>query len=194
ILHYPGLGWQESQERHVQQCLADIERRLGGRSSNNSRVDSNPEYQGPASAARASQYDPDSTAALHQQQQRSPPPPQSIPPPPSHQLSEPSQARSFSNATSGSWLSSQNSTPSGHHRHNSNMSPQPRGVRSVMGVRYIAYNLPTNTPLIDQECPICFEEFAINDKVARLNCMCTYHLHCIQAWLERTPACPVHYE
>ncbi|KAJ2324818.1 hypothetical protein IWW51_003091 [Coemansia sp. RSA 2702] len=71
---------------------------------------------------------------------------------------------------------------------------QPRHARSPMAVKYVAYKLNGDTPLLGQECAICFEDFGPGQQVARLNCMCTYHLVCISDWLQRTPACPVHYE
>ncbi|KAI9471218.1 hypothetical protein BX667DRAFT_509125 [Coemansia mojavensis] len=71
---------------------------------------------------------------------------------------------------------------------------QARSARSPAGVKYIAYTLNADTPLLGQECPICFEDFEPGQQAARLNCLCTYHLYCIRDWLARTPACPVHYE
>ncbi|KAJ2852439.1 hypothetical protein IWW36_000326 [Coemansia brasiliensis] len=71
---------------------------------------------------------------------------------------------------------------------------QARSARSPAGVKYIAYTLNADTPLLGQECPICFEDFEPGQQAARLNCLCTYHLSCIRDWLARTPACPVHYE
>ncbi|KAK3840740.1 MAG: hypothetical protein J3R72DRAFT_170946 [Linnemannia gamsii] len=55
------------------------------------------------------------------------------------------------------------------------------------------YKLPADSPLIDQECAICFEEFVAGRTVARLNCLCTYHRHCIHSWLQHGKSCPVHY-
>ncbi|KAJ2503698.1 hypothetical protein GGH96_000038 [Coemansia sp. RSA 1972] len=72
--------------------------------------------------------------------------------------------------------------------------PMHRMARSPMGVKYVAYKLNGDTPLLGQECAICFDDFEPGQQVARLNCLCTYHLPCISDWLLRTPACPVHYE
>ncbi|KAJ2832224.1 hypothetical protein J3B01_004958 [Coemansia erecta] len=72
--------------------------------------------------------------------------------------------------------------------------PAHRMARSPMGVKYVAYKLNSDTPLLGQECAICFDDFEPGQQVARLNCLCTYHLPCISDWLLRTPACPVHYE
>lgn len=43
------------------------------------------------------------------------------------------------------------------------------------------------------ECGICYEEFKAGQSVARLNCLCVYHLHCIDEWFGRGHQCPVHY-
>ncbi|KAG9284174.1 hypothetical protein G9A89_022948 [Geosiphon pyriformis] len=50
-----------------------------------------------------------------------------------------------------------------------------------------------NNPIIGQECPICFEEFLTGQTVTRLNCLCSYHYHCIHGWFARGKECPVHY-
>ncbi|KAJ2201898.1 hypothetical protein IW143_006271, partial [Coemansia sp. RSA 520] len=68
--------------------------------------------------------------------------------------------------------------------------PAHRMARSPMGVKYVAYKLNSDTPLLGQECAICFDDFEPGQQVARLNCLCTYHLPCISDWLLRTPACP----
>jgi len=42
------------------------------------------------------------------------------------------------------------------------------------------------------ECIICFEELEKGQKIARLQCLCIYHKHCIESWLERSQTCPGH--
>jgi hypothetical protein len=43
------------------------------------------------------------------------------------------------------------------------------------------------------ECTICLEEFEVGVKMARLECLCRFHKHCIDAWWQRHPArCPMH--
>lgn len=44
------------------------------------------------------------------------------------------------------------------------------------------------------ECVICFDEFEIGDAIARLECLCRYHKHCIQEWFDRkgNGGCPIH--
>ncbi|KAF9193550.1 hypothetical protein BGZ51_009545 [Haplosporangium sp. Z 767] len=68
-----------------------------------------------------------------------------------------------------------------------------QGSGPINNVRYVVYKLPADSPLVDQECAICFEEFVAGRTVARLNCLCTYHRHCIHTWLQHGKACPVHY-
>ncbi|CCD24083.1 phosphatidylinositol-3-phosphate-binding ubiquitin-protein ligase NDAI_0C04230 [Naumovozyma dairenensis CBS 421] len=36
-----------------------------------------------------------------------------------------------------------------------------------------------------QECPICFEDIEIGEKVARLECLCVFHYHCIKSWIKK---------
>ncbi|KAJ1922151.1 hypothetical protein H4219_000013 [Mycoemilia scoparia] len=192
--HLPGLGWQESQEHHIQRCLEEMEQQLGGRphNENNENADTILSGQG----TRSGDSNNGHVRNINDDAQTSTRP---IP------ISNPLDFLSIFNHQNPNPLSPTTQiTHSWHHQsHHGNLatgsgsptaSPQRRGARSIMGVRYIAYDLPDNTPLIDQECTICFEEFKPKDSVARLKCMCTYHLHCIQAWLKRTPACPVHYE
>jgi hypothetical protein len=45
----------------------------------------------------------------------------------------------------------------------------------------------------DAECTICLEEFEPGASMARLECFCRFHKHCIQAWFVDHPGrCPVH--
>ncbi|GAA5831894.1 hypothetical protein JCM11251_003923 [Rhodosporidiobolus azoricus] len=66
-----------------------------------------------------------------------------------------------------------------------------RGAGSIASGRYLVFNLPQG-PLVGEECRICFEEFEVEDKVARLQCLCTFHQVCIRSWLNRGHSCPVH--
>ncbi|OZJ07015.1 hypothetical protein BZG36_00018 [Bifiguratus adelaidae] len=66
------------------------------------------------------------------------------------------------------------------------------GLPSVP-VRYVVYKLTPDSPLIGRECPICFEEFEAMATIARLNCLCSYHLHCIHDWFAKGKECPVHH-
>eukprot|EP01113_Clastostelium_recurvatum_P007714 TRINITY_DN13609_c0_g1_i1.p1 TRINITY_DN13609_c0_g1~~TRINITY_DN13609_c0_g1_i1.p1 ORF type:complete len:512 (-),score=93.50 TRINITY_DN13609_c0_g1_i1:39-1574(-) len=47
-------------------------------------------------------------------------------------------------------------------------------------------------PLVDQDCTICFEDFASGQTVFRLECMCLFHKVCIQEWFVKKPHCPLH--
>ena len=42
------------------------------------------------------------------------------------------------------------------------------------------------------ECLICLDELEANQLVARLPCLCVYHIHCIQSWFRGVRACPQH--
>jgi len=45
----------------------------------------------------------------------------------------------------------------------------------------------------DAECTICLENYAIGEDMARLECLCRFHLKCIKGWWERKDhQCPVH--
>ncbi|GAA5902200.1 hypothetical protein JCM6882_006727 [Rhodosporidiobolus microsporus] len=66
-----------------------------------------------------------------------------------------------------------------------------RGAGSIASGRYLVFKLPPG-PLVGEECRICFEEFEIDEKVARLQCLCTFHQVCISSWLSRGHSCPVH--
>jgi len=50
----------------------------------------------------------------------------------------------------------------------------PAGFANTHG-RYLVYTLKAGSPLQDSECVICFEEFQVGDKIARLECLCNYH-------------------
>lgn len=56
----------------------------------------------------------------------------------------------------------------------------------------VVYKLTETSTLIGQECVICFEEFQCNDTITRLNCMCSYHGHCINSWFSKGKECPIH--
>jgi len=47
---------------------------------------------------------------------------------------------------------------------------------------------------VQSECGICFEEFVLKQRVARLDCLCVFHLLCIEDWYRRLgkQRCPVH--
>ncbi|KAL5624918.1 hypothetical protein BROUX41_004978 [Berkeleyomyces rouxiae] len=65
-----------------------------------------------------------------------------------------------------------------------------RIVRRTGMFPYIA----TEKDSIDSaECTICLEEFETGEQMARLECLCRFHLHCIRAWFQKHPGrCPVH--
>lgn len=55
--------------------------------------------------------------------------------------------------------------------------------------------MATEKDCVDEaECTICLEEFEVGDRMARLECLCRFHKHCIDAWWRRNPnRCPVHH-
>ncbi|KAL7410304.1 hypothetical protein BDY24DRAFT_400096 [Mrakia frigida] len=66
------------------------------------------------------------------------------------------------------------------------------GGSSVQAGRYLVYRLKPESSLVGVECVICLEEFLSGSKVARLNCLCSFHDHCLSSWLSRGRSCPVH--
>ncbi|KAJ5121050.1 uncharacterized protein N7515_009011 [Penicillium bovifimosum] len=42
------------------------------------------------------------------------------------------------------------------------------------------------------ECTICMEEYEVGQTLARLECLCKFHKHCIVEWFEVKRECPVH--
>lgn len=42
------------------------------------------------------------------------------------------------------------------------------------------------------ECTICMEDYEVGQTLARLECLCKFHKHCIVDWFERKSECPVH--
>ncbi|KKA28173.1 hypothetical protein TD95_004225 [Thielaviopsis punctulata] len=54
--------------------------------------------------------------------------------------------------------------------------------------------LATEKDCVDSaECTICLEEFEVGEQMARLECLCRFHMWCIRAWFNKHPGrCPVH--
>nr|XP_010932191.2 E3 ubiquitin-protein ligase RNF12-A-like [Elaeis guineensis] len=44
--------------------------------------------------------------------------------------------------------------------------------------------------LDDEECPICFEEYNIENPKLILKCRHHHHMQCILQWMEKNPTCP----
>lgn len=65
------------------------------------------------------------------------------------------------------------------------------GGTAVQGGKYLVYRLDEG-PIAGKECQICLEEMLVNMTIARLPCLCYFHRHCIDSWLSRAHACPVH--
>ncbi|SGY34906.1 BQ5605_C002g01699 [Microbotryum silenes-dioicae] len=65
------------------------------------------------------------------------------------------------------------------------------GGSIVQNGRYLVFRLQPG-PLENSECGICYDDFSVGDKLARLNCLCYFHGTCIKSWLERGKSCPYH--
>ncbi|KAK6096423.1 hypothetical protein MT418_003258 [Batrachochytrium dendrobatidis] len=74
--------------------------------------------------------------------------------------------------------------------------PIGRSVKSISGNRYIVQVLAASIPNI--ECSICMDDFEKGQHIARLNCLCMFHLCCIQEWFNNPKygkqMCPVHFK
>jgi len=54
------------------------------------------------------------------------------------------------------------------------------------------YILSVVETTLEQECLICYEEYCIGDKIARMPCFCLFHKNCIDKWFEKQKQCPFH--
>lgn len=43
------------------------------------------------------------------------------------------------------------------------------------------------------ECMICMEEYKVDDVLVRLECLCKFHLDCLENWFQKKSECPVHF-
>ncbi|BGO96805.1 hypothetical protein NBRC10513v2_000741 [Rhodotorula toruloides] len=66
-----------------------------------------------------------------------------------------------------------------------------RGGGSIASGRYLVFTLPPG-PLVGEECGVCWAEFEVGDKMARMVCLCTFHENCLSGWLARGHSCPIH--
>ncbi|BGP29023.1 hypothetical protein JCM10296v2_000759 [Rhodotorula toruloides] len=66
-----------------------------------------------------------------------------------------------------------------------------RGGGSIASGRYLVFTLPPG-PLVGEECGVCWAEFEVGDKMARMVCLCTFHENCLRGWLARGHSCPIH--
>lgn len=51
--------------------------------------------------------------------------------------------------------------------------------------------VPETSPLLTQECQICFELFESGILFKTLPCLHKYHVECVDNWLARKPTCPI---
>ncbi|KAI9743124.1 MAG: hypothetical protein M1818_003419 [Claussenomyces sp. TS43310] len=79
---------------------------------------------------------------------------------------------------------------SGHgHNYGGGSSSSGGGRRTAM----FPYKATEKDCVDDAECTICLEEFEVGVSMARLECLCRFHRHCIQEWFVSHPGrCPVH--
>lgn len=70
--------------------------------------------------------------------------------------------------------------------------------RPISGARLyggpiLPYKASEKDMVENAECTICFEEFEVGQDMARLQCLCRFHLHCIKDWYNKMPGrCPLH--
>ncbi|KAI0137097.1 FYVE zinc finger-domain-containing protein [Xylariales sp. AK1849] len=66
----------------------------------------------------------------------------------------------------------------------------PHATRRTGMFTYVATEKDCNP---SEECSICFVEYEVGDKMARLECLCRFHHACIMEWFTKKPGhCPVH--
>jgi len=69
-------------------------------------------------------------------------------------------------------------------------TPPPRTTRRTRMIPYVATEKDSDG---NQECIICLENFVVGEEMARLECFCRFHRHCIDSWFVNHPGrCPVH--
>lgn len=69
-------------------------------------------------------------------------------------------------------------------------TPPPDNARQT---RLFPYKATEKDCVDDAECTICLEEFEVGAEMARLECFCRFHLHCIRGWwVDHHGRCPVH--
>ncbi|KAJ2351346.1 hypothetical protein GGH92_001878 [Coemansia sp. RSA 2673] len=162
----PGEGWQEAQERHIRECIEDTAAEMQGAHH----------HRHHARAVRRSR-----SVQPHS-------PTSDLPSP--VQLSAASQPRRSAGIMG---LFERAASPTDNTEPGEPSDTETGRPQSPPGIKYVSYKLNGDTPLLGQECAICFEDFEPGQRVARLSCLCTYHVWCINDWTMRTPSCPVHY-
>ncbi|KAI0222632.1 hypothetical protein LSAT2_026123 [Lamellibrachia satsuma] len=58
-----------------------------------------------------------------------------------------------------------------------------------LGFQQIVYRKQIKLP--NESCPVCLEEFAVNDKVAVTQCNHAFHSSCLMPWLFENTTCPL---
>ncbi|KNA05021.1 hypothetical protein SOVF_194290 [Spinacia oleracea] len=67
-------------------------------------------------------------------------------------------------------------------------SPSQENVTNQELVRVTADTLRMSS---DSACPICKQDFLLNQEIQKLECNHFYHSHCIMSWLQINNTCPV---
>ena len=68
-------------------------------------------------------------------------------------------------------------------------TPATRSARVLSALPVSA--VPLSSPLLDQECQVCFDAFEVGVQFKTLPCLHKYHVGCIDEWLARKMTCPV---
>ncbi|AMD19238.1 HBR337Cp [Eremothecium sinecaudum] len=69
-------------------------------------------------------------------------------------------------------------------QHQKNYVPDNNAVKNRILVYLIADD-SRNSDGEFPECPICFEDMELGQKIGRLECLCMFHHHCIKSWLKK---------
>ena len=64
----------------------------------------------------------------------------------------------------------------------------------AVGTSFTRVMIRASDRLTVVECPICLCDFVVGENVARMDCFCLYHTHCLEAWFAKAnrACCPTH--
>lgn len=82
-----------------------------------------------------------------------------------------------------------------HHRLPAPPAPPPLQLKvdELQGRIAASFHLLQSLPE-DRECMICLDLFTEGNNVRMLKCGCLFHFHCINQWLSKKTACPLHWD
>jgi hypothetical protein len=71
---------------------------------------------------------------------------------------------------------------------------RPASGARLVGGPILPYKASEKDLVEDAECTICLEDFEVGQDMARLQCLCRFHLHCIRDWYNKSSPgrCPLH--